>query len=386
MVRNNSKIREDLNLRENDDLIIFGIGNYAEKLCQYYGEKEIKTTIKFFVVTNKIVDIFWGVPVRELQEIIKEKSEYILILAVAKNTRHEVEDIIAGKFKRVVALEEFMNMSVFLQEKNQIRKKEVDDYLSYFKKNRPLFKYIEIETINRCNGECGFCPVNRNEIQRPYAKMEMKTFCKVINELSELNYDGNVALFSNNEPFLDARISDMCKYARQHLPDAYIYIASNGTLLSINKIKEIYPYLDNIILDIYKTNMDDSDPQNIATLLENAKKLNMTDKITVHRINANAIRSSRGGESPNSKVEFSILDRCPLPLVQIVIRPDGKVSLCCNDALGKITLGDVTQNTLFEIWNSELYERYRDRIMNSRENVQLCKYCDYVDMRKLTLN
>lgn len=32
----------------------------------------------------------------------------------------------------------------------------------------PLFKNIEIETINRCNGSCSFCPVNKKENQRPF--------------------------------------------------------------------------------------------------------------------------------------------------------------------------------------------------------------------------
>lgn len=37
--------------------------------------------------------------------------------------------------------------------------------------NMPLFEEIEIETLNRCNGKCSFCPVNVNEPQRPYHKM-----------------------------------------------------------------------------------------------------------------------------------------------------------------------------------------------------------------------
>ena len=34
--------------------------------------------------------------------------------------------------------------------------------------NMPQPCEIEIETINRCNGICPFCPINANEPQRPY--------------------------------------------------------------------------------------------------------------------------------------------------------------------------------------------------------------------------
>ena len=43
-------------------------------------------------------------------------------------------------------------------------------------------KEIEIETVNRCNGKCSFCPVNANEPQREYAKMSTELFYKIIQE------------------------------------------------------------------------------------------------------------------------------------------------------------------------------------------------------------
>lgn len=61
----------------------------------------------------------------------------------------------------------------------------------------------------------------------------------------------------------------------------------------------------------------------------------------------------------------------------LIIRPDGKISLCCNDALGKYTLGDVNNQSIDEIWNSEEYQKIRNEMLyNGRKNLLLCKNCD----------
>ena len=52
----------------------------------------------------------------------------------------------------------------------------------------PLFNNIEIETVNRCNGTCSFCPVNKNQDPREYKKMPEELFKKIIKELKEINY------------------------------------------------------------------------------------------------------------------------------------------------------------------------------------------------------
>ncbi|MDR1701496.1 MAG: SPASM domain-containing protein, partial [Sporomusaceae bacterium] len=67
---------------------------------------------------------------------------------------------------------------------------------------------------------------------------------------------------------------------------------------------------------------------------------------------------------------------CLLPFHQMVIRPDGKVSLCCNDALGKMTLGDLTQESIENIWHSQEYVTVRAKLTQGRQHLELCKHCD----------
>lgn len=73
---------------------------------------------------------------------------------------------------------------------------------------------IEIETINRCNNDCSFCPVNRNDDIRTPKIMKEELFYKIIDDLCNIKYTGVISLFSNNEPLLDTRLLKFLKYAK----------------------------------------------------------------------------------------------------------------------------------------------------------------------------
>ncbi|MCZ9312653.1 MAG: SPASM domain-containing protein [Methanocorpusculum sp.] len=247
---------------------------------------------------------------------------------------------------------------------------------SYNIDDMPLFTNIEIETVNRCNGSCSFCPVNIHEPQRPYAKMDSNLVYKIIDELSSLEYSGNIALFSNNEPFLDERIVGFYKYAREHLPRAFIHIYTNGSVLSLEKFIEITQYLDRMIIDNYNDGFElNSGIKRLHEYCETHPDL--FKKVIFSMRLQNQVLTSRGGQAPNKQNIPTIRAKCVLPFSQIIIRPDGKISLCCNDALGKYTLGDVTTQTLREIWYSKSYYQIRKEMMtNGRKNLMLCTSCD----------
>lgn len=242
----------------------------------------------------------------------------------------------------------------------------------------PLFSYIEIETINRCNGKCRFCPVNVNEPQRPYAKMSEDIFNKIIQELNELEYAGEIHLFSNNEPLLDERIFQFAKIARTEVKNAYITIYTNGSLLTTDKAQELCKYVDLLVVDNYE------EDGKLPTHLEQIKKLcnsdnNLKKKLVFDNKNPESILSSRGGLAPNKRKAslFGVERGCIYPYRQMVVRPDGKCSLCCNDALGKYTLGDVKEQPLVEVWNSKEYLEIRKTMKSKgRRGLRLCDSCD----------
>ena len=249
---------------------------------------------------------------------------------------------------------------------------------NYIKKiiNDPDIYEIEIETINRCNGVCPFCPVNAKEPQRPYAKMPTELFYKIIADLVAIDYSGMLSIFSNNEPFLDERILDFYRYAKTRLPKATTSIFTNGSLLTLEKFVELTKWCDTITIDNYN---------DAKVVNDNLKEI--YDYLQIHvelkkRVNfslrlQNQVLTSRGGQAPNKKNVKYEKERCLLPYRMLVIRPTGKVSLCCNDALGKYTLGDVSKQSVIELWNSEDYKKIRrEMLLHGRKNLLLCTNCD----------
>lgn len=239
----------------------------------------------------------------------------------------------------------------------------------------PIFSSIEIEVINRCNGECPFCPVNRHDDPRKMKKMDEALFKKIIDELGEMNYSGRLALHSNNEPLLDSRIIEFAKYASEHVPEAYIYMYTNGTLLTLDKFKRIIHYLDKIIIDNYDDELKlHKNAQDIFDYCRSDVKL--SKKVEIHVRKIHEILSTRGGQSPNNSKKKTLAMSCILPYRQMIIRPDGKTSLCCNDPYGTNTLADLNKMTLKDAWYSERYKMVRRELRKGRRRLERCRYCD----------
>ena len=240
----------------------------------------------------------------------------------------------------------------------------------------PLFGHVEIETINRCNGICSFCPVNRNDDPRTLHKMSDELFEKIISELEELDYSGRISPFSNNEPFLDTKIIERTKYMRRHLPKARIHLFTNGTMLSLKKYLEIIDFLDELIIDNYNQELKVIKP--VADIMEYCLSHSaLIEKTDIVLRKPNEILSTRGGDAPNRKIKkmYSKV-RCALPYRQFIIRPTGEVSLCCNDPLGKYTMGNVKEEKMVDIWYGDRFREVREMLKKGRENVPHCRFCD----------
>ena len=240
----------------------------------------------------------------------------------------------------------------------------------------PLFYLVEIETINRCNGECAFCPVNRFDDPREFKLMDESLFYNIIQQLKELNYKGRIQIFSNNEPLMDKRIYDFSDYVRKELSDCHSVIFTNGILLTLEKFKRLIPNYDTFCIDIYYSG-EQKIPDNIKPIIDLClKDKKLQKKVKVQFIDKEAIRNNRGGNSKNRKNIYHLDCPCLTPFVQVVIRPDGKLSLCCNDATAEFTMGDLTKEKLIDIWEGKYYQEVRDKLKYDRVQISKCYNCD----------
>ena len=58
-----------------------------------------------------------------------------------------------------------------------------------------------------------------------------------------------------------------------------------------------------------------------------------------------------------------------------VITWDGLVVPCCFDKDAKHQLGDLKLQSFEELWNSSKYQGFRQSILKSRQEIDICKNC-----------
>lgn len=233
---------------------------------------------------------------------------------------------------------------------------------------------IEIETINRCNNDCSFCPANRNRDIRKLKKMDDELFRKIVEDLVEIDYKGRISLFSNDEPLLDDRICKFAEYVREKLPKAYISLFTNGILLNRDLFEKLVKNLDYLRINNYNDDLKLN--ENISDLQDQQlDEYNCLVEVEVRK--KTQVLLNRGGLSPNNNSKAELNSPCILPFVQMVIRPDGNVSRCCQDVYGNTTLGNVATTSVWDVWNGEAYKKYRMEMINmNRQTIPYCNVCD----------
>ena len=124
---------------------------------------------------------------------------------------------------------------------NYMDKKIVKNDIKYYNKSvkelshNPQILHFHLETINRCNNDCNFCPVSVGNDIRKYHKISEDLFMKIINDLANMNYEYEIALYNNNEPFLYSRIIDFFRIVREKLPKAFHFIYTNASVVTLEK-------------------------------------------------------------------------------------------------------------------------------------------------------
>ena len=280
------------------------------------------------------------------------------------------------KFPRV-ASESYLKMQFVTRRKTQSR------FIEYFMNEEvvPHPQIVNMETINRCNNTCEFCTANRNCEKRPFAKMPTELFHSIIDQLRDWNYKGHITMYGNNEPWLDNRIVEFHKYAREQLPDCFIFMSTNGLLLNIDRLKQIKPYINQLIINNYCLDMKLFD--NIKEIYDYVKANPEEFKdveIIIQMRYIKDVLSNRAGSAPNKKATSKIVkETCLMPYTDMWIMPNGKLGVCCCDNFEVTDLADLSKISLKEAWNTEKYKKLRMAIKDGRHNYNFCKYCDFID-------
>ena len=283
----------------------------------------------------------------------------------------------ARKYLPNLASNAYLKLQFFTRGKAQ------REYTEYFMnaKEVPQPNVVNIETINRCNSTCAFCTANVHAEKRPLMKIDDGLYRSIIDQLADWNYKGHLTLYGNNEPWLDTRIVEFHKYAREKLPESFIFMSTNGLILTLEKVNEIKPYINQLIINNYSMEMKLH--PNIQKIYDYVKAHPEEYKdldIQIQMRYLQEVLTNRAGSAPNKKAtEKVIKETCLLPFTDAWIMPNGKLGLCCCDNFEVTDFGDLNTTPLKEVWASPKFMEARRAIAEGRQEYPFCKHCDFID-------
>ena len=239
-----------------------------------------------------------------------------------------------------------------------------------------VFGNIVIETFSPCNRTCACCPVGH--VRRPVGRMPDSLFRRIIDQLAERNYAGEIALHFYNEPTLDDRLGDFIRYARSRCPKSYLYFASNGDFLTPDKFRA---FVRDGLTEVHLTQYDREPKPALRTFLDA-----LTDRDRAHvRFEKRVVEefpnwSNRAGHLPDRKLGGPLRRRCARPDRQLVVNAEGKVAQCCCDYLAEGDFGDTATENVFDIWRNQRFRAIRAELRRGhRAALPLCRDCDWFE-------
>ena len=281
------------------------------------------------------------------------------------------------------------------------------------------FLKIYIEITNSCNFNCSFCGKSNREKRF----MTVEEFRKVAKEA--VKYTDLITLHLKGEPLLHPNLKEILEISNE--VGLKVNITTNGSLISknINVLKN--PCLRQLNISIHSINVNNDNGINInrETYLRNIfdsvkelkiynndlyisyrlwnlknieknsenydliqnleKEYDMNDLINVSKENAFVELSK--GVFLNQDLEFkwpSMEDnvigdvgRCHGLKNQLGVLSNGNVVPCCLDQDGNILLGNIFENSLEDILNSDLCNEIIKGFDNNKIIPELCKRCTF---------
>lgn len=266
-------------------------------------------------------------------------------------------------------------------------------------------RLVAVETTNRCNAKCSFCP--NHSLARDRATMSDELFEKIIDDLKEFPLKA-IEPFLNGEPLMDPKIIERMAHINRHLPDTKLRLYTNGYLLTPERIDALRELeLDHLFVSVNTLNPDkymktmglklEKTLGNLDYLTDPVRKSKVARKIT--------FRMVRMPNTPlNEQDDFltfckehgvgsfivglfnykgAIKSPMPVPnypcenINRLDILADGRSALCCMDHEGDFSWGDLKTESALDVYNGTVARRYREILRTGRRRkIAPCKGCN----------
>ena len=275
-------------------------------------------------------------------------------------------------------------------------------------KNYP--EVIEIQFTNICNANCIICPYRSMNYKKEVMKDEL--FEKFIEDIKGKPLKRIIPYF-NNEPFLDNTFISKLKRVREANPEAEVEISTNVVFFTEDKMREVLPLdITDIRLSVfgyeretYQKMMPTADYDTTFKHLRLISEIFKGSKTTISiiMIDNGEIDEQEFVNMENLAKElgfefcrWGFLDRAGnvekysndfyqenvigceqnRPTERMHILCNGQVVLCCQDWAASCICGDISKNTIAEVWNSAQYQEFRDCLFDKNKLApEICRNC-----------
>ena len=268
--------------------------------------------------------------------------------------------------------------------------------------------HVDIELSSLCNLNCPMCYTTTDDFKNKVNKknMDFDLFKKIIDECARYNLF-SIRLSLRGEAFLNKNIFDMIKYAKskgikevstlthggfldaekfEQLIDLnldWLTISFDGVGETYNKIRFPLTFEDSVnkIKEFQKIKKRRNVVKPVIkvqtvwpAISKNPEEFyNIFNPIT-DQVASNPLIDYLGNDTD---VVFEENFTCPQLWERFVIGADGNVMLCANDEMESHTLGNVQDESIFDIWHGKKLNKAREihlKHMGTKE-IEPCKHC-----------
>lgn len=265
---------------------------------------------------------------------------------------------------------------------------------------------VSIETMTICNAACTFCTYP--DLDRKNTSMPTELIFRMIEEMASFEHPFFFSPFKVNEPFLDRRTILVCEAMNLKVPRARLRLFTNGTPLTAALIEQIAKLrnVEHLWVSLNSTDHEEYEAVMKLPFYRTADKLDALHRTVAAGYFPHEVVLSRVSGTRDQDIKFMMdcMHRWPqfeaflikrdgwlgdidAPEVMIPAAPcvrwwelsimsTGVVALCCMDGTGKFKIGDVSKDSLLEVYNHPSYLLRRQHRL-SRKEVFPCSTCSY---------
>ncbi len=267
---------------------------------------------------------------------------------------------------------------------------------------------IIVETSTICPAHCVICP--REKYIHKKQIMDFDLFKKIIDDAAQYHVK-SLSTCGFGEPFTDNLLFKRFKYAKEKIPGIETYVASNCFLMEPSMFDNIIKYVDILKISFYGATKEtyekihrgslvfEKSLNNVLSLLEKInglkKKPHTIGAFTTNGINQHEIRDwinfwepkldevtvwkahNWAGLKDYRKIDHKKQVSCGRPFNgPPFIHVDGTVSICCFDINGKLLIGDMKTQTLYDIFHSDAFKKLTEAHQKGQFKNYICYVCD----------